>query len=157
PSGGGTVTLNPEADASIECEENPNTNYDVVEMTASGDDAWTILMRYDLSGVSSVSSATLRMYVSKNWYQNRFNQLVFFVANDTWGETSVTCNTAPAIGEQLASNNGSGENVWVEFDVTAKVNAEKGGKITFALQDSNGQWKIHSRENTNKPEMVIVQ
>ncbi|MBD3343767.1 MAG: PKD domain-containing protein, partial [Chitinivibrionales bacterium] len=155
PGGGGMVTLNPEADASIECEENPGTTYDVAEMTASGDDAWTIFMRYDLSGISSVVSATLRVYVSRNWYQNRFSQRVHFVSNDSWNETMITCNTAPAKSGQITSNNGSGENVWVEFDVTATVDAEKGGKLTLALDDSDGQWKIHSKENTNKPELVV--
>ncbi len=152
PGAGGTFTFHPAADAVV-LSNRATANFGL--MTTLGTDDVPVMvsyLRFEAQGVSgSVSSATLRVYLNNG----SFAFDVAEVANNSWVETGITYNNAPAVGSLINGSGPVSAGSYIEIDVTAYVTGN--GTFTLALiENANGRNTFHSREGANPPELVII-
>ena len=102
-----------------------------------------ILTRFDLSSIppgTDISSATLHLYYY-HWHDNNpaGRKLTCYRVTSDWDEDTVTWNTRPNYASQYTcdSNVPSGPGVWMDWDVTADVQAF----VNDAQVDNYG-WQI---------------
>jgi hypothetical protein len=153
-----TTTLNP-ADDSYVYQSNAMTNYGSNTMMyvkkSSGSDRLAYL-KFNVSGVSAVSSAKLRVYVKSS----ANTTLTASQTSDNWTEGAITWNNKPAPGSVIGSASVTTTAKYVEIDVTSYVQAQANGDdlASFVLSESAGKYtEINSSENSaNKPELVII-
>lgn len=110
------------------------------------------LLRFNVQDISgTITNATLRLFVQTD---STIGFDVFEVADNSWGETSVTFDTAPTIGSFINSSGATIAGNFIEIDVSNAVLGN--GQVSFALTsaDSNRILMI-SREGANPPELLI--
>jgi subtilisin family serine protease len=168
-AGGGTVTLNPVADAHVRDGTNAGNNFgtattlETKNTTTAGNNR-RLFLRFAIDGFGSgVTLARLRL--SGNSVTNAKLIGVYAVANVTWGETTITFNNAPAIGaKQGASQNVGLTAAYVEWDVTSYVQAQKTAgatAVSFEVKQDvatgDGPSVFSSREAaSNRPQLVVT-
>jgi chitodextrinase len=156
--GGMSTTLNPTDDSYV-YQSNATKNYGSDSMmyikTSSGSDRAAYL-KFNLSGVSTVSSAKLRVYVKSS----ANTTLTALQTTDSWTEGALTWNNKPSSGSTIGSASVSTTFKYVEIDVTSYVQAQASGDhlASFVLTESAGKYtEINSSENSsNKPELIII-
>ncbi|MFD0893871.1 DNRLRE domain-containing protein [Luteolibacter ambystomatis] len=166
-TGSSTVTLTPEADATIRAGASAavNAGGDVVlgvkEATGADDDR-RALLRWDLSGISSkVLHAKIRLVPVTVDSSDLENGAVVCTSN-TWAENTVTWNNQPAAPARLVTW-WPRQNQPVEFIVTTDVLAAmaKDKKLSvqlFSARESGGT-SYASREDADparRPQLVLV-
>jgi 2',3'-cyclic-nucleotide 2'-phosphodiesterase (5'-nucleotidase family) len=137
-----TRTPAPVADAQVS-SGNPSTNYGTTTnlfIQSSATDGFgneRAFLRFDLSSLpagSVITSAQLQMY---NWRSIGPSLIAeaHAVANDTWGESTITFANQPTLGDTLATTTlASGNtNVWYSWDVTSYVQGEWAGDKLVSL------------------------
>lgn len=123
-------------------------------------------LRFDLSGVTTITTAKLRLWGLLTNTDGTSVQVAAYGTTDTgWTETGVTYNDRPpAQGAALATVTVSGTaGTWYEWDVAAYLNAEKAAGrnlVTLALlapNIGNPVATFNSAEaTTNKPVLQIT-
>jgi beta-glucanase (GH16 family) len=125
-------------------------------------------LKFDLtgSGITSVSSATLKLKVSAAETGGTNNLVAMKLADDTWSESTITWNNKPVPNPLWIAqkwNNPVSTGTEVSFDVTAYVTQEIAGdkKVSFVLADTFMRaqlQKFYSKEAANaadRPQLVI--
>ena len=152
-SSGGDLTFYPEADTYID-DLNPGTNYgsNNVLLLDTSSHQYHTYVRFDVTGMEGeVESATLRMYC----FDSGNTGEVRTCTDTTWNEGATTWNSPlPEDGAVVGYITNPAAGTWCEVDVTDGVT--ENGKVTLVIlpTDSNGA-DFHSRENTNRPELVV--
>jgi hypothetical protein len=85
------------------------------------------------------------------------------VAVNSWVETTVTWNNAPVMGTLIQQQTVGTTAAYVEYDVTAWVQAQKTAGATAVsmglrapVNSTEGQTRFNARENSaNKPILII--
>jgi hypothetical protein len=79
------------------------------------------------------------------------------VADNTWGETSMTYNNAPVMGSVLATSSSIATGTWITFDVTSSGYITGNGTYSFGISDPSATAiSLASRESgANAPQLVI--
>jgi acid phosphatase type 7 len=111
-------------------------------------------LRFNVSGLSgTVTSVHLLIFAMSSLSSGLKTQAV---SDNTWGETTMTFNNAPALGGVLASAGAIATSTWVSFDVTGYISAN--GTYSFGITDSNATAiSLASRESgANAPQLVIT-
>lgn len=150
--GGSTYTFTPEADAYVRSRRS-NSNFGTASFMRLDDNPESnAYVRFDVSGLDgAVESATLRLYVEDD---SSIGYDVHAVSDNSWGETTITYNNAPALGSVVGSSGDVGSGVWVEVDVTTAVSGE--GLVSFGLSTGDNQFiDLSSRESNDAPELII--
>ena len=118
-------------------------------------------VKFSLNTLSgTLTSATLRLYVSDLPNGSPAPLCVFAVGADSWTEAGITWSNQPATGAQLACVNVSAIG-WVSLDVSAPAIQELAGDktLSLALEDNtavNLMVRMNSRENaSNKPGLDV--
>jgi hypothetical protein len=149
----GTLTFTPEADTYID-DLNPAVNYGTSTQLRidTSPNQFHTYVRFNVAGLSGeVVEATLRVYCT-----NPGNTAEIRTCSDTdWAETSPTWNS-PLIesGATVGSLSTTATSAWAEADVTDAVTGN--GKITLVILPGGSDGvAVHSRENTNKPQLVV--
>ena len=97
----GSTTLTPTDDASLfqyyPTTPNNGTTLQVSFQQNNPGANRRAFLKFDLSGVSTVTSATLRLYRHTSMYNHYFPTGVYAVAPSAWAEATVTWNTQPAL------------------------------------------------------------
>jgi hypothetical protein len=166
------VTLNPTADAYVRSGTFAGNNFGTatslpVKVSASPADDFNreIYLKFDLSGVTSVRTATLRLYGSSSAPEVVTTDL-YSSSNTSWTETGLNWNNKPAPGPVMwATVAPQSTAAWHEWDITRYLQAEKtSGRnvVTLVLKNSapttTGSIAFNARENaSNKPQLVITQ
>ncbi|HET7545326.1 MAG TPA: DNRLRE domain-containing protein [Polyangiaceae bacterium] len=163
-----TDTLQPVADAYVRDGSSANTNFGTttdlqVKSNVNAGDRRRTFLRFDITAVkSTVVSAKLRLWGNASTSAKSMS-LYAQSPFDLWNESTITWNNMPTLGAVLLSKSIGTTAAWQEFDVTARLQALKGGMIPaadFALKadanSSNPPSTFNSREGTNKPELVVV-
>jgi hyaluronate lyase len=125
------------------------------------------LLKFDASAISgTVSRAVLWTHGSVSDSGGTQTSLqAFATANDTWTETGVTWNTAPALGTALGTGQISTAADWIGLDVTSAVASavtSAGGDGTASLaiwQPLNAVGLavvLNSRESTANPPVLQI-
>jgi endo-1,4-beta-D-glucanase Y len=165
-----TTDVNPTKDAYVRGGSYATANYGtapdlIVRQNTSNTSAtrnsW---LSFSLAGFSNITAAKLRVYVKTVGTENT-NTIPADVysasASDSWVETTINYNNAPATTAKIGSVNivTASAGTWVEYDVTNYVKAETDGVATFTLMtttNSNRTLTLSSREDTNKPILRIT-
>jgi hypothetical protein len=143
---GAVLTFTPDADTYVE-SDTPTTNYGLKPAvkidnspTKSG------LLRFTVSGVGggSVASAALRLYCTD---ASTDGGTVYSVLDNTWGESTVNWNTAPAAGSELGSLGPVTAGAWVSVDVTPFVTGDGTYSMEIAKSTANAAF-FSSKEGT---------
>jgi len=146
-------TFTPIADAYVNAGS-PTNNYGLLtslRVDASPD--IRSYLRFNVQGLSgSVTGATLRVYANSGsslGYQARS------VSDNTWGETTINYNNAPAVGSLLGSSGAFSAGAWTTVDVTSYITGN--GVINLALTPlSNTAISLASRQSgANAPQLII--
>jgi hypothetical protein len=158
------TTLNPIHDTYIRGGDNSSTNYGTdEEIVIKGNSTESYcrigLLQFDVSSVSTVYSATLRLYVNS---ANSVD-ITAYETTDDWDEGTVTWDSAPTIGDAIVSTTIADEGVYYEWDVTTFVYEQisTDDTVSFYLKDATFAKKTidfnSSEAGTFIPELVIVE
>ena len=161
---------NPVADAYVREGTNAGINYGTetairIKLNTTVANNRSGYVRFSLAGVApTVTSAKLRLYGVATTNTKVVN--VHPVTSTTWiesGTGGITFSNAPAMGTALLSKNITTTAAYVEWDITAHIQAQRtanatavslGLKTTSSFPDA--ETVINSRENAaNKPILII--
>lgn len=139
-----------------------STSLEVKKSSLAGSNrqAW---LRFDLSGISTISSAKLRLYGQTNSSTGSTAIQLLSSSSTTWGEASLTNANKPAVGSAIGSFSVSGTtSKWYEIDVTSFLKAQKAaGKtaVTFVLNGLNSVDPLATFTSdeaaSNRPELRV--
>ena len=110
-------------------------------------------LRFDVQGLTGpVTRATLQLYTTSS---SSVGYDVRGVNNNTWGESTLTYNVAPAVGSVVNSSGAFSTGVWVSVDITALISGN--GTFSLALTTpSTAAMSLASRESgANAPQLSI--
>ncbi len=109
-------------------------------------------LRFDVQGVGTVTSATLRIFAKTD---DRVGFDVRGVSDNNWGELTINYGNAPPFGAVVGSSGPLTGGNWYEVDVSSLVSGD--GLVSFALTStSSRQTRYSSREGTNPPQLIVV-
>lgn len=117
------------------------------------------LLQFDLSSLSNVQQAILRLYANSA----KTTTLNAYLLSDDWEEASVTWNTLPAIGSSILSADFESEGMYYEFDLTNIVTTEFEGDETLSIiftddAASNTTISFNSKEaDSYLPQLVVLE
>lgn len=162
-----TATLSPIADAFVRDGTYAANNYGSatnLDMKKSSTSYNRItFLKFDLTGVSSVSSAKLRLYGAFVDTTGTSPVTAHQQTDNSWTETGITWNNMPAAGAAITTVNVSTNLQYWEWDITSYVQAQKNGgatQITIQLQNDTSTTQtvtVNSREkSSNNPQLVIT-
>lgn len=121
-------------------------------------------LRFNLAGIGSVATATLRVYGRNSQDSSVVPMKVFGTSTTAWSETGVTWSNAPAVNATPVGSVDVGPTAqYYSVDVTSLVSAQVAAgatSVTVALAtnlDEDRTISLNSRESTtNRPQLVIV-
>ncbi|HEY3312205.1 MAG TPA: DNRLRE domain-containing protein [Anaerolineales bacterium] len=148
------VVLQPAADAYVH-SSNPSSNYGTAtNLRTDNVPVVKSYLRFDVKGLAGAQIVSAKLEIYQNSSSTKGLNL-WSVANNTWGESSITYNNAPAMGAGLASTATVTGGSWAAFNVSSYVKSE--GLYSFGLT-TPGETNISlgSRESTNKPRLTLV-
>lgn len=160
-----TEMLNAEADAYVH-GGNQTVNYGTEEKLTVKKDATAYyreaFLRFDLSTItgSALDKAIVRLNETRTntGVGPTYNWQLYFIADDSWDETTITYSNKPTIGalmDEVPQVKITGGPVAIEWDITSYVNTELAGdkKISMVLigsaNNNTGDADFASRENTD--------
>ncbi len=153
-SSSSVLTFTPSDDTYVQYTY-PNTNYGTsTQIVTDYSPIRHMLLKFTVSGVGTqtVTSAKLRLYcVNGSTYGGDFHR----VADNTWSETSVTWNTAPASDSTILAQLGSvAAGKWYEIDLTSLITGD-GTYSLMAISNITDGAYYSSKEGTNPPQLVV--
>jgi endoglucanase len=122
-------------------------------------------LRFDISGINEVGTATLRLHARvSNTATPRVQTTTYQAGNTSWDEHTVTWASKPIIGAPLGAVILSGTTPrWVEVDITAFVKAAKRAghsSISVAMRNTiqtSASARFDSREiRRSAPHLVVT-
>lgn len=148
-----SFTFTPVADAYVHAEKPTGNAGSSSSLRVDGSPEMRSYLRFDVQGVAgSVVRARLRLFANS---AHSAGHDVRGVADNSWGEDTITYANAPSAGVVIASSGSFSEGTWVEVEVTALVN----GNGTFSLAittDHTTALKLASRETgATAPQLII--
>jgi chitodextrinase len=152
-----TLTFTPVADTYVEAGR-PTTNFgSATTIQTDNSPIKHALLKFAVSGIgaSAVASAKLRLY---NVDSSSAGGVFYRVLDNSWGETAVTWNTAPAVaGNALASLGAVSPNIWYEVNLTSLVMGDGTYSIRVTSSSTNGA-DYTSRQGTAtfRPQLVVT-
>lgn len=167
PDSGGTTDsgegLPPSDDAYVSAGDDGDVNFgdaDKLVVKLEGEYSKEAYLKFSLSEISDpVTTAVLRLKVRST---AESMHAVHGILEDSWNEDTITWDTRPAVGDELASLSVVADGTWMEFDVTGFVAQEAAGDgvASFALiSDMANTINYHSSEASNRvnhPELLIT-
>ncbi len=147
-------TFTPVADAYVD-SSNPGTNYGA--STALRVDSSPVLnsyLRFTVQNLGGRSISRVRLLIYANSSSSE-GITSLTVADNTWGERTITASNAPAMGSTLAASSAVAAGTWITLDVTSYVNGE--GTFNFGLSTA-GQTAISlaARElGAHSPQLIV--
>jgi PKD repeat protein len=144
----------PVADAQI-VESSPQSNrgYDpALRVRYASDGTYRSYLRFDLDGISGVTSARLRLYCTDG---SQRGGVVHALPDSGWTETGITWQNQPINhGARIANLNSVSTGEWVELDVTLAV---RYGVRVFGLGGGSSNSAYYSsREGAHPPELLVA-
>ena len=150
---GGTFTFTSVADSYVD-SSNPSTNYGTAtQIRVDGSPTVRSYLRFNIQGLSgTVTSATLRVYANSALSAGYD---AYRVSDNTWTETGITYNNAPAFGTAIGSSGSISANTWTSVNITSYITGN--GTYNLGLATSNSTaLSLASREaGANVPQIVV--
>ena len=110
-------------------------------------------LRFNVQNLTGrVTRATLRIYANS---ASSSGCVANIVGDNTWTETGLTYNNAPALGTALGSSGSIGAGVWITMDVTAYITGNGTYNLAVTTPGSTAI-SLGSREaGANAPQLII--
>jgi hypothetical protein len=148
--GGTSASKNFGASAELEVKESNST---------SDEYSRRIFMQFRI-GKGTMSTATLRVYVSDLSNGTPVPICVYSVATDTWTEGGISWNSKPTAGTTSLACKSVSVTGWVTWDVTSFVKTQTAGDGVVSLMlrdnaDANKLARLDGRESSNVPVIVV--
>lgn len=145
-------TFNPVADASVFSNRASSNQGSSSQLRVDASPTVNAYMRFDVQNlVGTVSSATLRLFVQTT---STAGFTVHEVADNSWVESSISFNNAPAIGTVINNSGATSAGSTIDIDVTSYVTGN--GLVSMALTTTDTALLIaQSREGLNPPELIV--
>ncbi|MEO6218796.1 MAG: DNRLRE domain-containing protein [Ginsengibacter sp.] len=162
-----TITLLPSADAYVRNGAYANNNYGSITsliVKGSPNSGFTrySYLKFSLGSIVNVKSAKLRIYGYNMDNTSVINMAVYSVNDDSWSETGITFNNAPASGAlSLSSTVVNDVIAYYELDVSDFVKSQLAGDkiVSLVLKDTSRKDKnlyFSSKEaGNNQPQLLI--
>jgi hypothetical protein len=153
------VVFNPTDDAQVrDSRANRNEGSSTTLRIKTASTSYRAYLKFQVTGFSSVKSATLRLYCTDS---SPHGGNVHTVSNSyagtgtPWDEGGLTWNNAPAMsGSPLADAGAVSSSSWIELDVTNAISGD--GIYSFGIQsNSNNSVRYSSKEGAKAPELVM--
>jgi parallel beta-helix repeat protein len=130
----------------------PTSNFGAATvLSTDGTPCVTTYLKFNVSGLPSPPSAALRVYAATG---NDTPFEVRTVSDTSWTESTITAQNAPALGDIVAASGPVKPNTWYTLNVSSALTGD--GVLALALTTASGKsTTIHSREGTNRPQLVI--
>jgi parallel beta-helix repeat protein len=143
-----------EADSWVK-STSPTSNYGTNnQLRADGLPELNAYLRFNAQGLTDVvTTATLRLFASSN-HSVGFD--VRGVADNSWTESGITFENAPAFSPTVAVSTGPlTGGTWYELDVTSLVNGN--GQVSFALTTTHTTaLSVGSKESSTPPSLQVL-
>jgi len=150
-----TLTFTPIADTFVDAGSPIVNNGSVVSLRVDNSPELRTYLRFNVSGMNlnPVSSATLKFY-AKSSLSAGFS--VNKLSNNTWTESTLTYQNAPAPGPVINRSGAVTSGVWVSIDISAYIIGD--GSYNLVLMPlSSTQLNLASRENgATAPQLVVT-
>lgn len=148
-----STTFTPSADSYVD-SGNPSTNYgSQTQLRADGSPTVRSYVRFNVQGLSgSVTRATLRVYAnssSSGGYEARG------VSNNSWEESTITYNNAPAVGNVLGSSGGFSGGTWTSVEITAYITGNGSYNLAVVVPGSTAVSFASRESGGNAPRLVV--
>jgi parallel beta-helix repeat protein len=150
PSAAQAATFTPVADSYVD-SSNPTGNYGArTSLRTDASPTVTSYVRFDVQGVPPGASAKLRVHANS---ANTVGFQLRSVSSNSWSETGINHNNAPALGPVIRASGKVTANTWYEFDVSPQVTGN--GPVSFALTSTSATATSYSsREGANPPQLI---
>jgi chitodextrinase len=154
PDVASSLTFVPVADSYVNAGS-PSSNYgSSTSLRADASPDVHSYLRFNVQGLGgkTIGQARLLIYVNSNANQGIAVQSV---TDNSWVESTMNYNNAPALGSTLASSGAVNAGNWVELDVTSYITGE--GTYSFGIiTPSSTALSMASREaGANAPQLIL--
>jgi hypothetical protein len=126
------MILSPPDDTYID-ESNPDSVFgSVAELSVDGGSYEIPFIKFDLSSVTApVAVAMLKLYITNGAEGQHY---VYEVADNSWIESTLTWNNAPALGNEIGMTSGGEGDGILYIEITDFINANIGGEASLAIR-----------------------
>jgi hypothetical protein len=135
-------------------QSNPTTNYgSSTLLRADGSPIMRSYLRFNIQGVSgTITRVTLRVFANS---ASSTGYNIGNVTNNTWTESTINYNNAPAIGSSIGSSGRITAGTWTTVDITSLVTGN--GTINLGLYTtSSTAISFNSRQaSANTPQLIV--
>jgi outer membrane protein assembly factor BamB len=111
-------------------------------------------LKFPIDVPGKAVAATFRIYVPAGGHTQSADSGVLKIADNAWGERTITFKNAPKPGAELAKIGKIGKEVWVERELAVDLTGLKELTIVMEPTSCDGATYV-SREGPEKPELVI--
>ena len=145
----------PAADTYVD-SSNPTANFGTsTQIRTDGSPTVNSYMRFNVSNVTgNITKVQLLIYANSNL---SVGIDLHSVADNTWSETTMTWNTAPSLGSQLAVSSNPASGTWFTFDLTSTGYITGNGTYSFGITDpSSTALSMAARELGSHAEQLVI-
>ncbi len=153
---GDTATFTPTADARVEVGK-PSANLGSNRWLKAGASPKTrSYLRFDVALLagSTVTRATLRLYATRSSAGAGYQ--AYPVSESNWQESSITCNSRPAISATAIGSSGGWSGTGYEAAALAAGSIEPGVQTIAVQTTRNSSQSFESREGARDPQLVVT-
>lgn len=148
------LTFSPSDDAYVN-QTYPTSNYDAnTAVRVDSSPVFRTYLRFTVTGLNAnpVSQAILKFYANSSLSAGF---AVNGLSDNTWTESAINYNNAPAPGNQIATSGAVTSGQWVSIDISSYISGD--GTYNLVLMPlSSTQLNLASRETgANSPQLVV--
>jgi hypothetical protein len=152
-AGSSLFTFPSTADAYVDAN-NPANNYGALTtLRVDGSPIIRSYLRFDVQGLNgTITRATLRVFANSASSQGcTANGL----SDNTWTESTLNFNNAPALEGTLGSSGPFGANVWISIDVTAYITGNGTYNLVLTTPGTTAVSLASQESGANEPQLII--
>jgi hypothetical protein len=148
-----TFTFTPVADSYVNASS-PTANYGTqTQLRADGSPVVRGYLRFNVQNLTGrITRVTLRIYA--NSAQNLGIELRS-VTDNSWTETGINFNNAPAVGGVLGSSGSIGANTWKTIDVTSFITGNGVFNLAVTTNSSTALSLASRQSGANTPQLIV--
>lgn len=148
-----TFTFIPAADSYVN-SGSPTTNYGTATtFRVDGSPILNSYLRFNVQGLNgTIRKATLRIFANS---ASNSSLVASGVSNNTWTETTINYNNAPALGSPIGSSSPIAAGAWVSIDVTSYVAGNGAYNLALTTPGSTAISLASRESGANAPQLIV--
>ena len=152
------VTLTATEDAHVRQSSRNNfgsLNGITVSTGSSSSNQRRVYMRFDLSNISSLEHASVRVFVE----DTTGGPVTVYETSSNWSENSVTRDNAPSLGDPITTVHLTEGDQYYEWNITDYVKENTRGELNIAFDipvPNDAEHEFRSTQSDTRPELLIA-